>query len=67
MKTIIALVSVLACCLSMLTSTHFKLDGVDVRNKTYDYVKVAAEVSTSCKVVNLNVAPYNYDGNSVRN
>lgn len=62
---VIVLVSLFICSLTLLTSSHFKKEGIDVRNRSYDYVKSVRGVSTSCNVVNLNVAPYNYAGISI--
>lgn len=64
MKAIV-LTTLCICSLALLTSHDFKKQGIDVRNKTYDYVKSVGAISTSCNVVNLNVAPYNYGGTNI--
>lgn len=66
MRTIV-LISFVVCSLTLLTSSHFKKEGIDIKNKTYDFMQSVGAVSTSCNVVNLNVAPYNYGGISFYN
>lgn len=47
----------------LLTSSHFKKEGIDIKDPLLAMPKKLGGVATSCNVVSLNVAPYNYNGN----
>ena len=62
MKTVLVVCLLVFSVSSLLTSSHFKKEGIDIHNPLLDPVKRVKGVATSCNAVNLNVAPYNYNG-----
>jgi vitellogenic carboxypeptidase-like protein len=63
MKTLVALLALLAISSAIHTSSFWTKQGVDVKDGKFDKIySEVLNVSTQCSNVNLNVEPYNYNG-----
>lgn len=62
MKKLVLLVVLLAAISCLYTSSYFRKRGHLIDGKLHTNFQNATAVTTQCNVVNLNIAPYNYNG-----
>ena len=62
MNIVLAIGLLLVSSSCLLTSSHFKKEGIDIKNPLLDTPRKLEGVATSCNAVNLNVSPYSYNG-----
>jgi hypothetical protein len=67
MKTIVLAFVLISLSSSLLTSSQFKKQGIDIHNSYTHTINKVSGVATSCNTVNLNVEPYNYNGKIIIN